>query len=222
MALPATIALLTLCGCGAGSPSKEANKNFFTSGSRDADQRASQRMAQNEQLTASGECAGERNKKSAKNENAPGGDTNKMAKAEGKTSLYERLGGEVGISNIVADFTARVLDDPRVNWSRKGVTRGGLSIHANKSVAWDPNEQNVATLKQHLVEFFALATGGPPHYTGKDIQATHKDMKISNPEFDAAVGDLKASLDKLQIANTEQKELLAIVESTRPQIVTER
>ena len=37
-----------------------------------------------------------------------------------------------------------------------------------------------------------------------------------------SVGDLKATLDKLQIPNTEQKELLAIVESTRPQIVTVR
>ena len=47
-------------------------------------------------------------------------------------------------------------------------------------------------------------------------------MHISNPEFDAAVGDLKASLDVLKIPNKEQKELLAIVESTRPQIVTKR
>lgn len=47
-------------------------------------------------------------------------------------------------------------------------------------------------------------------------------MHISNPEFDAAMGDLKATLDKLQIANQEQKELLAVVESTREQIVTER
>jgi hemoglobin len=47
-------------------------------------------------------------------------------------------------------------------------------------------------------------------------------MHITNPEFDAAVGDLKAALDKAQVPNKEQKELLAIVESTRPQIVTER
>ena len=66
------------------------------------------------------------------------------------------------------------------------------------------------------------ATGGPPHYTGKDLQSVHADMHISNPEFDAAIGDLKASLDRFRIPNTEQKELLAIVESTRPEIVTER
>ena len=47
-----------------------------------------------------------------------------------------------------------------------------------------------------------------------------KDLNV--PEFDAALGDLKASLDKLQIPNKEQKELLAIVETTRPEIVEER
>jgi hemoglobin len=67
-----------------------------------------------------------------------------------------------------------------------------------------------------------LATGGPAHYTGRDIQSAHSNMKVSNPEFDAAVGDLKASLDRLQVPNQEQKELLSIVESTRPQIVTQR
>jgi len=65
-------------------------------------------------------------------------------------------------------------------------------------------------------------TGGPSQYTGKDIKSAHANMHISNPEFDAAMGDLKATLDKLQIANQEQKELLAVVESTREQIVTER
>ncbi len=54
------------------------------------------------------------------------------------------------------------------------------------------------------------------------MKSAHADLHITNAEFDAAVGDLKASLDKLQIPNREQKELLAIAESTRPQIVVER
>lgn len=223
------VAGLLLTGCHA-SPAKKANKTFFTSGSREADQRASQRMADAEQLSQSGEGAGEKGVKKAEIKKADvtstnaadGTQTNKAAQAEGKLALFERLGGEVGISNIVADFTPRVLDDPRVNWERKGVKRGGFSVHANKPVTWNATTQNVAVLKQHLVEFLALATGGPSHYTGKEIQSTHADMHISNPEFDAVVGDLKASLDRLRIPNVEQKELLAIVESTRPQIVTVR
>ena len=222
-------ATLALSGCRA-RPAQKANTNFFTSGSREADQRASQRMAQSEQLAGSGEGAGEKGVKKAEVRNSgsgeaavtPTGATNRAAQATAKLSLFDRLGGEAGVSNIVADCTMRLLDDPRVNWQRQGVTRGGLSLHRGQSETWKPTPQNVAMLKKHLVEFIALATGGPAHYTGGQIEPTHANMHISNPEFDAAIGDLKASLDKLKLPNLEQKELLAIIESTRPEIVTKR
>ena len=73
-----------------------------------------------------------------------------------------------------------------------------------------------------MAEFTALSTGGPTTYRGDDVKTAVKDMHFSNPEFDAALGDLKASLDKLQIANQEQKELLAVIETLRDQVVEER
>jgi truncated hemoglobin YjbI len=225
-----TVALLALVltlatGCG-GAKARKQNTDFFTSGSREADQRASERMAKSEQLSGTGEGAGEKDVKKAvvpaNTNGSPADATNKAAQAMGKLALFDRLGGEAGISNIVADFTPRVLQDPRVNWDRKGVKQGGLSFHRDKSEAWNPSPQNVTLLCKHMVQFLGLATGGPAHYEGKEIKSVHADMHISNPEFDAVLGDLKASLDKLRIPNTEQKELLAIVESTRPLIVTER
>ena len=135
--------------------------------------------------------------------------------------LFERLGGEKGVTAIVDDFTARVLEDPRVDWQRKGVKNTGL-FRKGQPVAWSPSPENVANLKKHFTQFIALATGGPAQYDGKEIRPTHAGMHIANPEFDAVIGDLKASLDKLQIPNKEQKELLSIIESTRPQIVTQR
>jgi hemoglobin len=220
--------LAEFSGCKA-SPAKKANTNFFTSGSREADQRASQRMAQAEQLEGAGEGGGEKGVKKAKVKKSgdaeapsPTGNTNVAAQATNKLALYDRLGGQAGISNLVTDFTQRVLDDPRVNWTRHGVTGGSFSLHKRKSEMWNPTSENVERLKKHMVEFLALATGGPSEYTGKPIEASHAEMHISNPEFDAAIGDLKASLDRLKIPNKEQKELLAIVESTRPQIVTKR
>lgn len=225
MALLAGVALLS-AGCGGGTKTEKKGTDFFTSGSRDADQRASQRMAQAEQLSGTGEGAGEKNVKKAvvppSTNNVTVEGTNQAAQAEGKLALYDRLGAEAGISNIVEDFTPRVMQDPRVNWNRKDVKQGGLSFHAGKSVAWDPTPENVAMLKKHMVQFLTLATGGPAHYEGKELKGTHADMHISNPEFDAVMGDLKASLDKLRIPNREQKELLAIVESTRPLVVTEK
>lgn len=210
-------ALLCLSGCGSG-PAAKKGQDFFTSGSREADQRASQRMAKAEQLSGSAEGAGE--KKAPKSDVAKGGSLG-PGETEGKLSLFERLGGQAGLTAIVEDFTSRALQDPRVNWERHGI-KTGFVFHRHQPIAWKTTPQNVTQLKKHMVEFLALATGGPAHYEGKEIKPAHAGMQISNPEFDAAVGDLKASLDKLHIGNKEQKELLAIIESTRPQIVEER
>jgi hemoglobin len=214
-------AIVSTSGC--RTKAKTQNQTFFTSGSREADQRASQRMAKSEQLAGSGEGTGEKGvKKAQKAKDGKSGGTNTAAQSEQKLSLYERLGAEAGIAKFVDDFTPRLLQDPRVNWSRNGVKKGGFSLGGGKAETWNASPENVTRLKQHLVQFISLATGGPAHYEGKNMKAAHANLHIGNPEFEAAVGDIKASLDNLQIPNKEQKELLAIIESTRPEIVTER
>jgi hemoglobin len=200
--------LLASTGCGGEQQTKD--KEFFTSGNREADQRAEQRMAQHQQLTGE---AGSGDSTVTKSQAVLSTD---------KKPLYDRLGGSVGIQLIVDDFVTRALADPRVNFARVGVKQGGFSIHRGRSEQWNGDAENVKILKAHFEEFMALATGGPSKYSGKDMKSAHANMHISNPEFDAAMGDLKATLDKLQIANQEQKELLAVVETTREQIVTER
>lgn len=213
--------LLLLCfvlvsAAGCGSAEKE-DKDFFTSGNREADQRADQRMAKAEQLQGD-----EADKDKGKTEEVRKPGPNNDVRERKDLTLYERLGGDQGITAIIDDFTTRALADPRVNWERKGVKRGGFSLKRNESVEWQASAENVATLKKHMAQFLALATGGPAKYEGKDMAQAHADMRITNAEFDATVGDLKATLDKLGIPNQEQKELLAIVESTRPQVVVER
>src|SRR5205823_7966682 len=133
--------------------------------SRKADQRASQKMAKSEQLSGSGEGAGEKGVK--KGPKAAAGGTADAVVAEKKTSLFDRLGGEKGLTGIVDDFTPRLLEDPRVNWDRMGVKSGGV-FKRTKSETWQPTQENVATLKKHMVQFLALATGGPATYEGKE------------------------------------------------------
>src|SRR5436189_5848044 len=100
--------LLATAGCGTGKPATQ-NKEFFTSGSREADQRASQRMAKAEQLSGSGEGSGEKDVKKAKPEAEASkkGEVPQAAQAENKLALYQRLGGQQGITNIVNDFVQR-------------------------------------------------------------------------------------------------------------------
>jgi hemoglobin len=202
------IRFLLVCtlGLATGCASQDRTRqDFFTSGSRAADQRAEQRVAKDEQL------------KSGSNS---GGDSAKQP--EQKKSLYDRLGGEKGVAAIVDDFVTRALADPRVNWERKGIKRGGVLGIGVKSAEWKPDPGSVDAMKKHIAQFVSIATGGPTQYDGQEMRQVHKGLNISNAEFDAAVGDLKASLDKLSVGVDEQKELLAIVESTRPQVVEQR
>lgn len=196
-----TIATIVLAGglalsSGCGQPDKREDQ-FYTSGSAEADQRAEQRIIKDEQLQG----------EDAKNV---------------KPSLYKRLGEEKGITMIVDDFVPRVLADPRVNWERKGVKSGGVLGIGKTNEEWQASGENVAKLKKHLVEFLSVATGGPTQYGGGEMKGVHAGMGVTNVQFNAAVGDFKQSMDNLKVPVDEQREVLAIIETTREQIVEER
>jgi hemoglobin len=123
-------------------------------------------------------------------------------------SLYDRLGGDPAIVAVVDDFVGRAAADPAVNFTRKG--------HPN---SWDATPDNVAKLKKHLVQFIEQNTGGPQKYEGRDMLAVHTGMGITEAEWGAFVGDLKATLAKFNVPDKEQGELINIVATTHDAIV---
>jgi len=129
--------------------------------------------------------------------------------------LYDRLGGEPTIVALVDDLTERSMADPRVNFSRTNVKGSWFGA----ATSWSQTPENIDRFKRHMVEFLTLASGGPSQYTGRDMRTAHKGMRISNTEFDAMVGDIKTSMDRLKIPVREKRDLLAIVETTRKEIV---
>ena len=140
----------------------------------------------------------------------------RAGRGEGETrpserSLYERLGGEAAIKAVVDDFVGRAAANEKVNFTRKGTP-----------AEWKPTPEGIDHLKKMLVELVGMVTGGPEKYTGRDMKATHKGMMISQAEFDALAGDLKATLDKFKVPAKEQDELLKIVASTAPDIVEKK
>jgi len=146
------------------------------------------------------------------------GDGDKDNRGSAPQTLYERLGGEQGIAKIVDEMTQRVIADPRVNFERRNVREGWFG----KYEPWQASTENVERFKRHMVEFLSLAAGGPTKYTGRELGALHQGMRITNAEFDAMVGDIKVSMDRLGINQREQRDVLAIIETTRKQIVEER
>jgi len=123
--------------------------------------------------------------------------------AEIKAPLYQRLGGMPAIRAVADDLLNRIAEDARINaW-----------------FAWAANPERAAAYKTNLADFICQATGGPCQYQGKGIPATHRGMGITKTEFDSMVEDVAATLDKLQVPETEKNELLGMLAPLKPMIV---
>jgi hemoglobin len=124
------------------------------------------------------------------------------------TSLWDRLGGEPGVTGLVDDFVTRAIANPRVNFTRRGTGR-----------EWEANPDNVIKLKRAMVQMVSAATGGPLRYVGRDMKPLHTGMKITEAEFNDMITDVKASLEHQRIAAKEQDDLLKIIMGTKADIV---
>jgi hemoglobin len=116
-----------------------------------------------------------------------------------QSSLYERLGGSEGITKIAGDLVDIHLENPAI-----APRFGGTDINA---------------LKNGAATFFISGTGGPNVYAGKDMLATHKGMNISATEFMAVLDDALTALQKNDIGQREQEEVLFVLYSMRPDVV---
>lgn len=122
-------------------------------------------------------------------------------------SLYDRLGGLYPLSAVVDDFIERVY----VN----------ATLNANPAIGNARNAMRKPGLKVHVATLVCQVTGGPCKYVGKGMKESHSTFHISNKEWDAALVDFRASLAKFKVPPAEQHELVAIVESTKADIVVE-
>jgi hemoglobin len=122
-----------------------------------------------------------------------------------KPSLYGRLGGVYAIAAVVDDFIDRIMDDPRLN--------------ANPRVDEAHHRVSRAGFKYLVTEQVCEAAGGPQRYSGRSMYDSHIHLAITEPEWQAFLDDLRQTLDKFHVPPAEQRELFAIVESTKSEIV---
>jgi hemoglobin len=124
-----------------------------------------------------------------------------------KPSLYDRLGGVYNISVVVDDFIDRVMGDPRLN--------------ANPRVDEAHHRVSPQGFKYYVTEQLCEAAGGPQRYSGRTMGDTHRHLMITDEEWVAFMDDLQQSLDRFEVPQPEQDEVIAIVESTKEAIVVE-
>lgn len=120
-------------------------------------------------------------------------------------SLYERLGGVYAIAAVVDDFIDQVMDDPRLN--------------ANPRVDEAHHRVSRAGFKYLVTEQVCHATGGPQRYTGRSMTDSHAHLLITETEWSAFLDDLHQTFEKFKVPAAERAELLAIVLSTKNDIV---
>ena len=117
-------------------------------------------------------------------------------------SLYERVGGYNALAAVVDDFIGRLVADKQ--FEKFFV---GHSIDSKKKI------------RQHILDQFCAATGGPCVYTGRDMKTTHGGLGITNADWDAAAKHLSDSLDKFKVPEKEKGEILAFVTTLKKDIV---
>ena len=122
-----------------------------------------------------------------------------------KKSLYERLGGYNAVAAVVDDFVGRLVADKQ--FERFFV---GHSTDSKKRI------------RQHIVDQFCAAAGGPCVYTGRTMKDSHAGLGITEADWDAAAKHLVATLDKFKVGETEKKDLLAFVTSLKGDIVDKK
>jgi hemoglobin len=117
-------------------------------------------------------------------------------------SLYKRVGGYDAVAAVTDDFLGRLVGDPSMAKFFSG--------HSTDS------KQRI---RQHVVDFLCVATGGPCVYKGRDMKTSHAGLGITEAEWNKGVEHLVATLDKFKVPQKEKDELLAAASGLKKDIV---
>ena len=127
-----------------------------------------------------------------------------METNQNEKSIYERLGGHIGIEAIVDDIVHLHMTNPAVK---------------ARFLPLKDNPQHFAEVRQHLINFLASGSGGPEKYNGRDMPTAHKGMNISQGEYMNVVDDIMKALDKNSIDEQTKKDVLFIAYSLKSSMV---
>ena len=123
----------------------------------------------------------------------------KAQEQQEEKSLYERLGGVYSIATVVDDFIERLLENDILN--------------ANPAIKEARDRVPKAGLKYRVTELVCQATGGPEKYNGRTMKESHKDMNITEKEWDAMAADFKKTLDKFESRKRNKRTLSLLLKA---------
>lgn len=117
-------------------------------------------------------------------------------------SLYEKLGGSAAVDAAVDIFYRKVLSDDSINHF------------------FDDTDMQAQHEKQKA--FLTMAFGGPNEYTGSDMRKAHAPLVergLNESHFNAVAGNLKATLDELNVPAELADQVMTIAASTHDDVL---
>ena len=121
------------------------------------------------------------------------------AAAAAHMTLYDRLGGEAGVTAIADQLIDRVSADPRLSQSFK--------------------DAKLDHIKKLLAEQLCDLSGGPCHYSGDSMKEVHAGHHISETEFYGMVDDLRAILRERHVPLGATNQLLRLLAPMKRDVV---
>ncbi len=121
-----------------------------------------------------------------------------------ETILFDRLGGEEGISALVDDIVETHLNNP---------------IIKDRFTHLPENPEHFNMFKQHVKDFFGAGTGGEVTYKGRDMTSAHKGLQLTGIEFIEAMSDIMIVMEQHNIDEESRKDILYILFSFRNQVI---
>ena len=120
----------------------------------------------------------------------------------GEKTLYARLGGYDAIAAVVDDLLPRLISDNRLGrfWAHRG-------------------EDGMRREKQLLIDFLCHSAGGPLLYTGRDMNTSHKGMRIDEDDWSAFLGHVNATLDVFNVPGPEKQAVVAFIQNLKTDVV---
>lgn len=118
--------------------------------------------------------------------------------ASGEQSLFDELGGEPVLRQIVARFVDRMFEDMMI---------GFMFVRAKRE-----------RIKAMEYEFAAEHLGAQLTYSGRPLQVAHRAHRIFDGQFDRRAMILRETLSAFDVAPRIREHWLSHIESLRAQI----
>ncbi len=123
-------------------------------------------------------------------------------KRDSSSTLYERVGGKSAVAAVVNLLYDRIINDPLLLRFFDGI--------------------DVRRQKSKQVAFSSTVFSGPTRHSGQDLRQAHSHLVargLNDKHFNAVAGHLQSTLEELSVPATLVEEIMAIVESTRNDVL---